>query len=218
MTARSSTRASTLGLRRPSLRRKATCNRFRNGGRPDPGQAQHGHGERARFGVLGLAPAVTAVKPILLPGPVKERDQPVIEQVEPVSQGEPLGHPRVAFEPHQQLGVVPGQDAARAGQPEERLGQDGDRLRRRRPLEVVDRAGRERQRVQRPEPHRLRRRRATPADRHLRRVDQVEQPHRLEEVEFERLLEQPLRQPAQLPARRGGVVGSAGVGCMAGAL
>ena len=76
--------------------------------------------ERIGVAVLRLAAFVGDPEAVFLPGAVEQRDQAVVEQVEPVAQGPAFLAFAFAFQPEDLFGVVPRQDAAGAGQSQER--------------------------------------------------------------------------------------------------
>src|SRR5438093_1012776 len=68
---------------------------------------------------LELAALISDIETIFLPGAIEQRDQAMVEQVQPGAQGRPLWPPGVALQPQQQLGVEARQDAARSRHAEE---------------------------------------------------------------------------------------------------
>ena len=103
------------------------------GRRSQADQAVQAVRERVRLGAVVLSPLEGDVKPILLPGQVEERDQPMVEQVEPVAERILLGGPELALDLVEQLGIVPREHAAGTGQSHEGLDHHRDRQAARRP-------------------------------------------------------------------------------------
>ncbi len=164
----------------------------RRGPQPDVSEQAQGEGVGLGAGAVGPGPLALEERSVLLPGPEEQRGEPVVEEVEPVAQGVPIGASLVPVELEQQLGVVPGQDAVGAGQAEERLDQGGGMAGLGGRVELAERTRREAERRERSEPDHLRQRgTASPHPRPVG-LQGVEEPDRLEEVEGERLFVEPV--------------------------
>ena len=69
--------------------------------RAETHQAAEAERERIGFPAERLAPLVLQMEAVLLPRPIEERDEPVVEEVEPVAQRPPFRAANVALDVQQ---------------------------------------------------------------------------------------------------------------------
>src|SRR5262249_23583000 len=116
-------------------------------GGADADEAEHRARER-----VGLAEPILAAlgrdeESVLFPGPAAQRKEAMTEENETVAEGVTLGPLPLAFEANDHLGVMPRQDAARAGHAEEGDEHLRGPVRRLAGLQIVNRAGGKRERL-----------------------------------------------------------------------
>ena len=173
----------------------------RQAGRGEPHQPANRQGER-----VGRRPPVFAalewdVEAVLLPGPIKERHEPMVEEVEPIAEGVVVGV--VGDGRNKGLRVMRRQDAVRPIEAEECHRQQRHRAVGSRRCEGVNLARRKRQRRVLAEPHRLGVRQRVGPD-GLARAVREKRPHGREKIELPRGGSQPVEDGSRGHGFRGG--------------
>lgn len=162
----------------------------RDGGERDP------HGRRPFPPPIGFDPLTfdRDREPVLRPRVEEQRDQPMVEIVEPIAERMPVLVPWPEVDPLEPLGVHVGEHPRGAGEPHEVDADDwasfGEV-----PADRLDRRPRERETVRDGEPHRLVARTRETTERcgrraRVRRGDLLQQQHGLKEVELPGRFEQ----------------------------